>query len=153
MILRGALGLHLVSSLLYPCRRSWFPFLGSSHSWFLFSSYLLCLSRRSCAQFFCCQFSFLGGWGGGFGGFLLCLLNNQAHLYSTARYLQLSTAEKGPFILPPLPSHLLSLLPGDPNHWAKSNPAQLVPRRKAKRELLPDLQSTSWWAEFLRFQV
>lgn len=43
-----------------------------------------------------------------FGVFLLCLLNNQAYFYSTARYLELTTAEKGPFVLPPLLSHLLS---------------------------------------------
>lgn len=39
---------------------------------------------------------FSGGLGWGFLGFLL---NNQGHFYSTARNLQLTTAEKGPFIL------------------------------------------------------
>lgn len=72
------------------------------------------------------------------------LLNNQGHFCSTARNLQLTTAEKGPFVLPPLLSHLLSLLPGDPNHWAKRNAAQLVPRSKTTKELFPNPQSTSW---------
>lgn len=55
-------------------------------------------------------------WDVGVQFFGIFFLNNQAHFYSTARYLWLTTAEKGPFILPPLLSHLLSLLPGDPNH-------------------------------------
>lgn len=102
MILRKALGLHLVSNLLYPCRRSWFSFPGQfSQLVFILKSFTESFQEKLCTVLLL-SILFSGVLGWGFWFFFLCLVNNQTHFYSTARYLQLTTAEKQPFILPPL---------------------------------------------------
>lgn len=158
MILRGALGLHLVSSLLYPCRRSWFPFLGSSHSWFLFSSYLLCLSRRSCAQFFCCQFSFLGGWGWGFWGFFALFAEQSGSFIQHCKVSSAEHSRKRTFHPPTSAQPLALSPPRGPKSLSQEKPSTAgaqeegktrTPPRPSEHILvsrIPEIPSLMFWA-------